>query len=323
MQPPDRYFDNTGRERRPGGRRAHDPDPHAEGRVPSLDAPRRQQPAGQGSAPARRTWRDARVLRRVRLVSSPPPGSSTTTTTSSARPSATSPTTRSSGTSRASWTRSNRCGVALGLDRDNFYLLGQSWGGILAIEYALEHQEHLKGLVISNMMSSGPAYNDYAEWVLMPAMDQGVLAEIKGFEASNAIDDPRYMELLMEHHYVHHILRMPRGRLAGSGEPGLRRHQPGDLRADAGAERARRRRGPARPGTGPTTSPRITVPTLVIGARHDTMDPAFMEMMAASSRTGRYLLLPERQPPRDVRRPGHLFRGPHRLHPDGSRGRPR
>lgn len=43
--------------------------------------------------------------------------------------------------------------LALGLDRDNFYLLGHSWGGMLAIEYALEHQQHLKGLVISNMMS--------------------------------------------------------------------------------------------------------------------------------------------------------------------------
>jgi proline iminopeptidase len=38
---------------------------------------------------------------------------------------------------------------ALGLERDNFYLLGQSWGGILAIEYALKYQDHLKGLVIS------------------------------------------------------------------------------------------------------------------------------------------------------------------------------
>src|SRR6186997_1291512 len=53
--------------------------------------------------------------------------------------------------------------IALGLDRDNFYLLGHSWGGMLAMEYALEHQEHLKALVISNMMSSGPAYNRYAE----------------------------------------------------------------------------------------------------------------------------------------------------------------
>ena len=98
---------------------------------------------------------------------------------------------------------------ALGLDRDNFYLLGHSWGGMLAIEYALEHQQHLKGLVISNMMSSGPAYNAYAEDVLMPAMDQDALAEIKRLEAAKAFDDPRYMELLMEHHYVHHVLRMP------------------------------------------------------------------------------------------------------------------
>ena len=52
---------------------------------------------------------------------------------------------------------------ALGLGPDNFYLLGHSWGGILAIEYALEYQQHLKGLVISNMMASIPAYNEYAE----------------------------------------------------------------------------------------------------------------------------------------------------------------
>ena len=59
--------------------------------------------------------------------------------------------------------------LALGLTRENFVLYGQSWGGILAIEYALAHQEHLKGLVISNMMASIPAYNAYANDVLIPA----------------------------------------------------------------------------------------------------------------------------------------------------------
>jgi proline iminopeptidase len=43
---------------------------------------------------------------------------------------------------------------ALGLTKDNFYLLGHSWGGILAMEYALKYQQNLKGLIISNMMSS-------------------------------------------------------------------------------------------------------------------------------------------------------------------------
>lgn len=73
---------------------------------------------------------------------------------------------------------------ALGLDRNNFCLLGQSWGGILATEYALNYQQHLKGLIISNMVASIPAYNEYAEKVLMPAMDQKAPAEIKRLEAA-------------------------------------------------------------------------------------------------------------------------------------------
>ena len=94
---------------------------------------------------------------------------------------------------------------ALGLDSSNFVLLGQSWGGLLAMEYAVHYQEHLKGLVISNMMSSAPLYNAYAENVLMPAMDPSVLAQIKQFEADGTTDDPRYERLLMEHHYVLHL----------------------------------------------------------------------------------------------------------------------
>ena len=98
---------------------------------------------------------------------------------------------------------------ALGLSSENFVLYGQSWGGILAIEYALAHQQHLRGLVISNMMASVPAYNAYAEQVLMPQMDRDALAEIKVLEAAGDIENPRYMDLLTEQHYVHHVLRLP------------------------------------------------------------------------------------------------------------------
>ena len=79
---------------------------------------------------------------------------------------------------------------ALGLGKDNFYLLGHSWGGILAMEYALKYQQHLKGLVISNMMASIPAYNEYATKVLMPAMDQAALAEIQRLEAAKRVRGP-------------------------------------------------------------------------------------------------------------------------------------
>jgi proline iminopeptidase len=180
---------------------------------------------------------------------------------------------------------------ALGLDRDNFYLFGQSWGGMLAIEYALEHQEHLKGLVISNMMSSGPAYNDYAERVLMPSMDQDALAEIKRLEATNATDDPRYMELLMEHHYVHHILRLPAeewpdpvNRAFAAINQAIYVPMQGPSELGAG--------GVLRSWDRTDDLPKIKVPTLVIGARYDTMDPGHMEMMARQFADGTYLFCP-------------------------------
>jgi len=180
---------------------------------------------------------------------------------------------------------------ALGLDHDNFYLLGHSWGGMLAIEYALEHQRHLKGLVISNMMSSGPAYNAYTESVLMPAMDQDVLAEIKHLEATEATDDPRYMALLMEHHYVHHILRMPAeawpdpvNRTFASINPAIYVPLQGPSELGAG--------GVLRTWDRTADLPEITVPTLVIGARYDTMDPNYMKMMAGKFPRGTYLFCP-------------------------------
>ena len=54
---------------------------------------------------------------------------------------------------------------ALKMDSSNFILLGHSWGGILATEYALKYQNNLKALVISNMVPSVPEYNKYANEV--------------------------------------------------------------------------------------------------------------------------------------------------------------
>jgi len=98
---------------------------------------------------------------------------------------------------------------ALNLNKDNFYLLGQSWGGILAMEYALKYQENLKGLIISNMMASAPAYTKYANEVLGPQMDPEVFKEIMDMEKNNDFENPKYGELLMNNYYTEHILRMP------------------------------------------------------------------------------------------------------------------
>ena len=184
--------------------------------------------------------------------------------------------------------------AALGLTRDNFVLYGQSWGGLLAMEYALAHPSHLRGLVISNMMSSAPAYNDYAQRVLMPEIDPVALDEIRSLEERGETEDPRYTELLVEHFYVHHVLRMP---VEDWPEP-VRRSEalmnpaiyvsmqgPSELGMSADAKLAN--------WTCTDRLGAIDVPTLVIGARYDTMDPAHMEMMAGRLPKGRYLYCPE------------------------------
>jgi proline iminopeptidase len=197
---------------------------------------------------------------------------------------------------------------ALGLDDSNFVLLGQSWGGLLAMEYAVHHQQHLKGLVISNMMSSARLYNDYAERVLMPAMDPDVLAEIKRFEAEGRTDDPRYEALLMEHHYVLHVCRMPQDQWPDPVVRSLAHINP-DIYVPM--------QGPSELGLSGTLESwdrsadlaGIDVPALVIGATHDTMDPEHMRWMADQLPRGRYLHCPDGSHLAQFDDPQHYFPG--------------
>ncbi|MFN2636992.1 MAG: proline iminopeptidase-family hydrolase [Gemmatimonadaceae bacterium] len=180
---------------------------------------------------------------------------------------------------------------ALGLNKDNFYLLGHSWGGILAMEYALKYQSNLKGLIISDMMASIPAYNAYAKNVLMPAMDQKALAEIQQLEATGKTNDPRYMALLMPNHYEQHLLRMPAAQWPDPAQRGLNHinpkiYVPMQGPSELGAS------GKLLNWDRTADLGKISVPTLTIGARYDTMDPAHMEMMSKAVQHGRYLYLP-------------------------------
>ena len=182
---------------------------------------------------------------------------------------------------------------ALKLDTSNFYLFGQSWGGILAMEYALKYQHHLKGLIISNMMASAPEYNQYAEKVLGPQMDPDVLKEIKTMEANEDYGNPRYNELLFEHHYTQHVLRMPTRKWPEAVNRTFKHLNPNVYVY---------MQGPSEFGiTGEATLrnwdikdqlSRIEVPTLVIGSRYDTMDPDHMEWISKEVQNGRYLYCP-------------------------------
>ncbi|MCW2834433.1 MAG: pip [Nocardioides sp.] len=197
---------------------------------------------------------------------------------------------------------------ALELDSSNLVLLGQSWGGLLAMEYAVRHPDKLKGLVISNMMSSSPLYNQYATDVLMPAMDQDVLAEIKRFEAEGTTHDPRYEQLLTEHHYALHVCRLPVGEWPDPVNRCFAHINPAIYVP---------MQGPSELGMSGTLETwdrsgdlaDIDVPTLVIGAAHDTMDPEHMRWMSEQLPQGRYLHCPDGSHLAQFDDPQHYFPG--------------
>jgi proline iminopeptidase len=96
---------------------------------------------------------------------------------------------------------------ALGLTKDNFYLLGHSWGGVLAIEYALKYQQNLKGLIISNMMASIPAYEKY-NGVLRQQMRKSLVDSLTAYEDKGLYKDSVYQALVFNEYYKQHLCRL-------------------------------------------------------------------------------------------------------------------
>jgi proline iminopeptidase len=178
---------------------------------------------------------------------------------------------------------------ALGLNKDNFYLLGHSWGGILALEYALLYQKNLKGLIISNMMSSAPDYAAYAKNVLAKGMDPEILKSIRELEANNDYQNPKYMELLTPNYYFKHVCRLQpwpetlnRAFSHLNNEIYTLMQGPSEFGISGLLEKWNRK----------DDLSKIQVPTLMIGAKFDTMDPEHMKWMATEVKQGSVLICP-------------------------------
>jgi proline iminopeptidase len=177
--------------------------------------------------------------------------------------------------------------TALGLDSGDFVLFGHSWGGLLAIEYALAHPERLKGLIISSMMASSAAYNVYAREVLLARLEPAALAEIQALDEAGRTSDPRFDELLMEHYNTRYILRLPPaewpeciGRSVSHINPQVYGLFQGtsELQITGALGHWDRTRELST----------IMTPTLVIGGEHDTMDPKHLAWMAEQLPNGRH-----------------------------------
>ena len=178
---------------------------------------------------------------------------------------------------------------AIHADSSNFYVLGNSWGGILAMEYALKYQKNMKALLVANMVASAIEYAKYADEVLAKQMKPEVLAEIRALEAKKDFKNPRYMELLIPNFYHEHLCRLQ------EWPDALNRSSK-----HANEEIYTMMQGPSEFGISgrllkwdiKDRLKEIVIPTLMIGAKHDTMDPKAMEEQSKMVQKGKFLYCP-------------------------------
>ena len=177
---------------------------------------------------------------------------------------------------------------ALGLTKDNCYLIGNSWGTLLGLQYALKYQDNIKALVAGNMQGSFPAYAAYNA-KLRSQLRPSLLDSLRVYEDAEDYGNPDYLNLVVEEYYRKHICRMK------PFPGGLQRamdHVNGHI--------YELMQGPSEFVPGGRLAnwdimdelKNITIPVLMIGAEYDTMDPKAMEEMAGLVQNGRYLHCP-------------------------------
>jgi proline iminopeptidase len=178
--------------------------------------------------------------------------------------------------------------VRVGLGLEDFVLYGQSWGGMLSIEYALKYQQHLRGLVISNMTAGIQAYLGRLDY-LKGLLGAESRAELERLEAAEDYDNPEYQRIMMEELYPQCICRTKPW-----PEPVTRAFRDASLNVynEMQGKSEFVVTGNFKDWERWDDLPKITVKALTIGAAHDTMDPADLKRMAELMPNAESLICP-------------------------------
>ena len=178
--------------------------------------------------------------------------------------------------------------VRQGLGLDQFVLLGHSWGGMLAIDYALKYQRHLRGLVISNMTAGIQSYLNNLP-ALKALISPQNRARLEALEAAQDYDNPDYSRIMMEDAYPQMVCR-----LQPWPEPLMRSFSHANLKIynQMQGKSEFLVTGNLKDWERWDQLHKITVPTLTIGARYDEMPFADLQRMATLFPKGRNLTCP-------------------------------
>jgi proline-specific peptidase len=165
---------------------------------------------------------------------------------------------------------------ALGLDR--VHLLGHSWGGQLALEYALLQPSGLASLVLADTLSSSTQWASEADR-LRGELPPDVQHTLSKHENAGTTDSPAYQNACKVYYRRHGCLTPPRKR-----PPWLRQ---AFSKLDSNPEVYATMWGPSEfCVTGTLKNWDVTsrlgeihVPTLVVGGRHDEATPTITETL--------------------------------------------
>ena len=80
------------------------------------------------------------------------------------------------------------------LGLDNFYLIGQCWGGLLVQEYAVKYGQHLKGAIISSMVDEIDEYVASVNRRRQEVLPQTEIDFMHECEKNNDYDNKRYQD---------------------------------------------------------------------------------------------------------------------------------
>jgi proline iminopeptidase len=175
--------------------------------------------------------------------------------------------------------------TALGFER--MVVLGHSWGGMLAIEYALAHPDRLAGLVISNMVASIPSYEKYI-LRLRDQLPASKLARLKELERTRAYDTPEY-ENIINYLYHQHICRLdPWPEPVSRAVKWLALPVYNTVQGKSEFEVTGNMKGWDRW----QDLPKIRTSTLILGGRYDTMNPRDLMEMSRLMPAARTVICP-------------------------------
>jgi proline iminopeptidase len=156
---------------------------------------------------------------------------------------------------------------ALGLE--DFYIWGGSCGGMIGIEYALKYQRHLKGFILSNMTASIASYVEYVKR-LRSQLPTAVIAVLDKYEAKGDFENPEYQAAMFEYVYAKHLCR-----LDPMPEPVQRtfKHLAAQVYSTMWGPNEFVVSGNLKDWDRWNDLSKIKVPTLVMGAEYDEMNP--------------------------------------------------